>query len=91
MTTENARYHPVGDDISAPSDGTWEVVVDDCNTPNSAEIKNRNAAVGTIWVCGHCADRWKLAIHTKRNNFGGIAPDELQWIRITPKNEEDGE
>ncbi len=91
MATENAKYHVVGDDMDVPSEGTWEVIVDDCNTPNSAEIKNRNAAVGTIWLCGGCGDRWKLVLHAKRGTFVGNGQDELQWIRITPQNEEFGE
>lgn len=94
MATEDHKYQPVreGSEEIPSSEGEWEYFVHDCNTPTYDEIEARAAAVGTIWKCGHCANRWKLAT---RNRNGGQAfttrDDILTWIRITPiKDDEKG-
>lgn len=71
------------------SEGTWEMIIHDCITPNLAEIKTQKAAVGTIWSCANCSDKWKLLLLSKTRSFVGT-DDVLQWVRITPKGE-DGE
>lgn len=94
MATENHQYQVVRDDEKDfPSDGEWEVV-HDCHTPSMIEIKTKNAAVGTTWKCGGlvgCGDQWKLILHAKHGTFVGNGQDQLQWIRITPRNKENGE
>jgi hypothetical protein len=93
MATEDNKHQPVreGDDVDEPSGGEWEYFVHDCRTPSLAEIQTRNAAVGTVWKCGDCGNRWKLINHTKHRSTVLSAPDQLLvWRRISPIKE-DGE
>lgn len=92
MAIDNGKYQSVRDEeTDYPSDGSWMVLVHDCHTPSLIEIRDKQATVGTIWKCT-CGDRWKLALHTsqERGRSGQPMPstEKLQWIRITPKDEE---
>lgn len=92
MPIEDNKYQKVRP--GGESKGEWLVVIHDCQTPSLDEIRQRKAAVGTIWKCEGdsetlaCGDRWKLI--TRGNNaFSGTS--ELHWVRITshPDNDEE--